>query len=130
MPSGSCHCGAVVYEVPKAFSDAKFCHCQTCQKLTGTAFASVAMVKAEDFKLQQGEEQLGTYESVPGKFRYYCKTCFSPMFVKLKARPEEVRIRLGSLDFAPEVTVSGHIWVSQKASWYTINDELPQAQEF
>lgn len=130
MNTGSCHCGRVVYEVPATLSDAKFCHCQTCQKLTSTAFASVALVKAEDFKLHQGEDHLVSYDSIPGKHRYYCATCFSPMFVKLESKPDEVRIRLGALDFAPEVTFTGHIWVSQKASWYTINDDLPQAQEF
>lgn len=129
-PTGSCHCGSVVYEIARDVGEAKYCHCQTCQKLTGTAFASVAMVKGDDFKLLQGEDNLVTYESTPGKFRYYCASCFSPMFVKLQASPDDVRIRLGSLNFAPDVTFTGHIWVSEKASWYTINDDLPQAAEF
>lgn len=130
MNTGSCHCGAVEYEVPRALGDVKFCYCQTCRKLNGTAFSAVALVDAGEFKLLKGESSLEAYESSAGKFRYHCKTCFAPIYVKLASRPEQVRIRLGLLNFEPEVTLTGHIWVSQKPGWYTIADKLPQSQEF
>lgn len=130
MNTGSCHCGAVEYRVPEALGDVKFCYCQTCRKLNGTAFSAVALVAATDFELLRGEAQMRHYESSPGKFRYHCGVCFAPIFVRLPAKPDQVRIRLGLLNFEPEVTVTGHIWVSEKPAWYTINDSLPQAAEF
>lgn len=130
MNTGSCHCGAVQYRVPESLGEVKYCHCQTCRKLTGTAFSSVALVSADDFELLKGESELRAYESTAGKFRYHCRHCFAPIFVRLESRPEQVRIRLGLLDFSPQVNVTGHIWVSEKAAWYSITDDLPQSPEF
>lgn len=128
--TGSCHCGKVVFEIPENLGDVRFCYCQTCRKLNGSAFSSVAMVPASEFKILKGETELVTYESTKGKHRYYCKTCHAPMFVKLESKPDEVRIRLGVLDFAPQVNLKGHIWVKEKPEWYVIKDDLPQHQEF
>jgi hypothetical protein len=128
--TGSCHCGKVVYEVPHALGDVRFCYCQTCRKLNGTAFSAVAMVPAEQFKIVQGEAELVTYESTRGKHRFYCKTCHSPTHVRLESKPEQVRIRLGGLNFEPQVNLVGHIWVKEKPDWYQIRDNLPQHAEF
>ena len=130
MPTGSCHCGQVEYEVPETLGDGVFCYCQTCRKLTGTAFASVAPVAEEDFKITKGKELLCHYESSPGKFRYFCSHCHSPIYVQMKPSPEVVRIRLGSLNFEPKVNITKHIWVSEKPEWYSINDDLLQFEEF
>ncbi len=130
MNTGSCHCGAVQFAVPKALGKVNLCYCGTCRKLNGSAFSSVAMVDAQDFRLLKGQEAMATYESSPGKVRFYCAHCHAPIYVQLKAKPEQLRIRLGLLDFEPEVTISSHIWVKEKPEWYVINDELPQYSEF
>ena len=130
MNTGSCHCGAVEYQVPQHLGDVKFCYCQTCRKLNGTAFSSVALVDAKDFKLLKGESSMSRYESSPGKFRYHCANCFAPIYVQLAAKPEAYRIRLGLLNFEPSVNITGHIWVSEKPVWYVIQDDLPQAAEW
>jgi len=36
-----------------------------------------------------------------------------------------LRIRLGLLDSETKVTVTGHMWVSEKPSWKAIDDGLP-----
>lgn len=36
-----------------------------------------------------------------------------------------LRVRLGLLDGTPDIDVTGHMWVSEKPSWRTINDKLP-----
>ena len=128
--TGSCHCGKVVIEVPEALGDVRLCYCGTCRKLNGSAFSSVAMVPASQFKVVKGEAELVTYESTTGKHRYYCKTCHAPMFVKLESKPDEVRIRLGVLDFEPKAKITAHIWVREKPAWYVITDDLPQHEEF
>jgi hypothetical protein len=37
-----------------------------------------------------------------------------------------VVLRVGTLDAAPGLAPEMHIWVSQKAGWYEIRDDLPQ----
>lgn len=51
--NGSCMCGAVKYEggEPKVTA---LCHCTDCQKWTGGAFTSNAVVPEDSFKVVKG----------------------------------------------------------------------------
>jgi hypothetical protein len=40
--------------------------------------------------------------------------------------PETCRIRLGTLDGDPGRRAFGHFWVSEKAPWFEITDDIPQ----
>ena len=128
--TGSCLCGGVEFEAPKDLGDVRLCYCQSCRKSNGSAFSAVALIDTSDFRLVKGEALLATYESSPGKFRYFCSNCHSPLFVKVASIPDQVRIRLGLLNFEPKVNIVGHVYVKEKPGWYQITDALPQFQEF
>lgn len=123
---GSCHCGSVSFDVGGQLGDVRFCYCVTCRKLSGALFSVVANVPGNRFSLCKGGDALAVYESMPGKLRYYCSSCFSPVFVKVNSEPDRVRIRLGLLDSEPEVNITAHMWTSEKPAWYEISDGLPQ----
>jgi len=128
MVTGSCLCGNVKYEISGEVGDIVHCHCKTCRKAHGAAFSSVAAVKDIDFKLV-GDTTLGCYESSSGKNRYFCPICATQIYAK-KQGAEHIVLRLGSLDDDPKSKELNHIWVSQKANWYTLNSNLPEHLEF
>jgi hypothetical protein len=130
MGTGSCRCGAVAFDITEDMGDVRLCYCATCRKIGGSAFSAVALVDAAQFRLTRGQDNLSMYESIPGKYRYHCKTCHAPIYVRLESAPQNVRIRLGLLDFEPTVRITAHIWVSEKPDWYEIRDDLPQLAEF
>lgn len=130
MNTGSCHCRKIEFTVPENLGDVRLCYCETCRKLSGSAFSAVAVVEASQFKLLKGQDGLVSYESSKGKMRYYCSHCHSPIFVQLQSKPEQVRIRLGVLNFEPKVNITAHIWVKEKPIWFNILDNLPQFPEF
>lgn len=124
--TGSCHCGAVSFAVPRDLGPVRYCYCVTCRKLSGAAFSVVARVAADAFQLLEGKDSLSAYESSPGKYRHYCSRCHSPVYVRLASRPEEVRVRLGLLDDEPRTRIEAHMWVDEKPAWHRIEDDLPQ----
>lgn len=128
MITGSCLCGNVKYEISGLIGDIVHCHCQTCRKAHGAAFSSVANVNDSDFKLVS-DVALGCYESSPGKNRYFCPTCATQLYAK-KDNTKHIVLRLGSLDDDPNAKEKNHIWVSQKASWYSLNSHLPEYWAF
>jgi hypothetical protein len=70
---GSCHCGAVRFEVSADLSaGASRCNCSVCTKVSQLG----GIVKPEAFQLLQGSESLSFYEW-GGKVsrRYFCKHC-------------------------------------------------------
>lgn len=128
MISGSCLCGKVTYTISGEVGDIVHCHCQSCRKAHGSAFSSVAAVNDKYFHLSSSEP-LGCFESSKGKNRYFCLNCGTQIYAKRKGT-EHIILRLGSLDDDPESKETSHIWVSQKATWYKLDSNLPKYEEF
>lgn len=126
MHKGSCLCGSIRYELSAELGDFGHCHCKSCRKASGTAYASNAPVDRAHFHLVGNADTLREYESSPGKFRAFCSRCGSPIFVYVAATPDILRIRLGSLDTPFDKRAKAHTWVSEKADWDPVEGALPQ----
>jgi len=124
--SGRCLCGDVRFELHGKIGPVAYCHCQTCRRANGTAFAANANVRARYWKWLSGRDAVREYESSPGKFRAFCSRCGSPVYSRSIANPEMLRVRLGTLDGDPGRRAFAHFFVSEKAPWFEIADELPQ----
>ena len=103
MLKGSCLCGGVRYEVSGKLGPSVYCHCGQCRKASGASFTTNASVPASEFRFVEGESLVGKWESAPGQFRCFCTRCGSPLIKRIDAKPEEVRLRLGTLDSDPDV---------------------------
>lgn len=127
MICGSCLCGEVKYKISGEVGDISHCHCTTCRKAHGSAFSSVAAVSDDDFILRN-KAALSSFESSPGKKRFFCAACGSHIYAKREGSGHVI-LRLGSLDDDPKAEEKNHIWVSQKASWYSLGQALPEYEE-
>jgi hypothetical protein len=127
--TGRCMCGDVRFEVHGKPGPVAYCHCQTCRRANGTAFAANAPVRAHYLKWIAGREGIREYESSPGKFRAFCSRCGSPVYSRRADDPETFRIRLGTLDGDPGRRAFAHFWVSEKAPWFEITGDLPRHPE-
>jgi hypothetical protein len=128
MLPGACLCGGVRYEIDAKVGPVGHCHCATCRKAQGGAFVTNAPVRTKYFHRLSGANLVAEFESSPGKKRCFCRTCGSPLWSRRESEPEIVRIRLGLLDADPERRPLAHVWVSEKAPWYEITDDLPRSQ--
>lgn len=126
MHTGSCLCRAVKFEVTGDLAPIQVCHCGDCRKAQGSAFATNIPVATADFRFLSGEDRLKAYESSPGKERVFCADCGSPIFSRLKSKPEVVRLRAGALNEPVETKLAFHFYTASKASWWPISDGLPQ----
>lgn len=81
---------------------------------------------AEEFELVAGEPLVSEWVSSPGIRRCFASCCGSPLFKRIDAIPQVLALRMGSLDSDPGRTVEVHGFVSSKAPWVTIDDDLPQ----
>ena len=124
MIRGSCHCGAVRFEIDEVRA-LTHCHCTNCRKLTGAAFASYAHVEAEKFRFVAGEDMTVAYESAPGSFRHRCKVC-GCLTPGRAPYLQTVSVPAGLLDDDPVARPRLHVFTSSRAPWWTIADDLPQ----
>lgn len=69
---GSCHCGAVRFEIDLELDGkATRCNCSICQKTGITGGRSTP----DKFRLLTSENALGTYAMSRVATRYFCRTC-------------------------------------------------------
>ena len=130
MHTGSCLCGTVRYEIRGDIGVGFYCHCARCRKASGTAFASNAVVAADEFVITSGAETLKTFVAGTGLHRSFCGNCGSPIISRREGMPQ-VRVRLGTLDTSLGAGQGprAHIYVDSKADWWEICDDLPQYAE-
>ena len=126
MITGSCHCGRIRFDIAGEIRCFEHCHCHTCRKIHGTVYGSSAIVLTDGFTVMDGEEDLIAYRSSPGKQRFFCRHCGSHLFARTDAEPDQILLRMGTLDTDPGVRAEAHIWVEDRQPWYEICDDLPR----
>ena len=130
MYYGSCLCGKIKFTVADKINDIVYCHCSQCRKAQGSAFATNANVRQEDFNFISGEDNLTAYNYSAEQKKYFCKTCGSPVMSKNSNHPDNIRIRLGTIESDITQRPQAHIFVASKANWEDITGSLPQYDEY
>jgi catechol 2,3-dioxygenase-like lactoylglutathione lyase family enzyme len=125
-----CLCGAIALRVrTTALSPIQVCHCSTCRRAQGGPFATNIPTDASGVEFVRGKEHLKGYESSPGKTRWFCPTCGSPIYSTKDTLPDVLRLRAGLFTEPLPVRPAFHAYVDSGANWWPLNDDLPQFPE-
>ena len=130
MYEGGCLCNRVRFQITGPIRNIVHCHCSRCRKAQGSAFATNGIVAADHFRLVSGAEELSAYESSPGQTKYFCRHCGSPILSRNTTRPDQVRVRLGTIESDITERPMAHIFVTSKANWEDICGDLPQYESY
>ena len=79
---GGCLCGTIRYEVNAEPQRIHNCHCDTCRKVTGSAFATNIFVAEDDIVITQGEPKSFSHTADSGNtvVKEFCANCGSQLF--------------------------------------------------
>nr|XP_039270801.1 centromere protein V-like [Styela clava] len=93
---GSCHCGAVKFEVYASEELYVYdCNCSICVKKHNIHF----IVREKDFELIQGSDALTTYTFNTGVAKHmFCKMCGVQSFYRPRSNPDGYGVNPNSLD--------------------------------
>ncbi|MFK7895598.1 MAG: GFA family protein [Myxococcota bacterium] len=132
---GGCLCGAVRYRCSAKPFVAYTCHCQACQRLTSSAFATSMHVATEALDLYLGDvviaERLADSGNALKTSR--CAQCGTALFILNSARPRAITVLVGTLDEPRRADVDVHIWTKRKLPWVRLPEEhksYPEAGDF
>jgi len=94
---GSCHCGAVQFEIETNFTEFTKCDCTLCVKKN----ALMTKVHEGQFRLIQGENELGLYQwNTNIAKHHFCKKCGIYTFHRKRVSPDYFGINVYCLDDA------------------------------
>lgn len=109
--TGSCLCGAILYQAEQIESSMAHCHCSMCRKFHGAAFSTFCEAKTEHFQWLQGEDKLRTYTAPNGTRRQFCENCGSSMtFAASNADGSYVEFATATLDCELPIKPDAHIY--------------------
>ena len=127
MLNGSCACGRIAYVIEgPLLGRIVYCHCWRCRKHSGSSFGTTVSLARGDLEFLRGEDLLSFWESSPGVHRYFASCCGSPIFKQPDEEPDQIGLRLGTLDDDPGRLAEIHFMTASKVPWLEIHDELPQ----
>lgn len=92
---GSCHCGAVRFEIETDFPELTTCDCSICRRKN----ALMVRVHESQFKLLSGQDSLREYRFHTMTARhYFCSTCGVYPFHRKRVTPDYLGINVFCLD--------------------------------
>jgi hypothetical protein len=103
------------------------CHCQQCQKQTGSAFVEVVAVKEDDF-LVQGTLQTFTYSGDSGRKKHskFCPKCSAVVFLEAEGFPGLVLIMGGTLDDPSWLRPTMALFCEASQPWIASKHEMAE----
>lgn len=114
---GSCLCEAVTYSVENRFEAFYFCHCEQCQKVTGSGFASNIITSPENIEWLTGFENVRVFEHPSREFsKGFCKKCGAGVPYINKSKTNLV-IPAGSLIDLPTISPIANLFKGESPRW-------------
>jgi hypothetical protein len=120
---GSCHCGAVRFEVTEEFIRVSQCHCTTCKKLSGGVGTTNGRARTEWIRILAGQDELRTYQPAEGTAKTFCSRCGSNLFGGGWPESQHTSVRISAIDTYFDQKPGAHIYVRSIAPWETLPDD-------
>ena len=127
---GSCLCGSVKFKITGDFESFYLCHCEHCQKDTGSAHAANLFSQSAELVWQAGETAISKF-TLPGTrhSKSFCKLCGSAL-PNIQMGGALLVVPAGSLDSKFTIRPTAHIFTSSKAPWDSELEAIPEFDTF
>ncbi len=135
--AGSCHCGAVTFEV-MSHSPVPYmrCYCSICRKTDGGGGYAINLMGDAATLAVKGAEEMTVYQAVidgeqsPAQ-RYFCQRCGTALYVFDPRWPDLVHPFASAIDSGlPSSPETDHIMLDVKPAWVEIAGEDDKNRHF
>ena len=108
---GGCHCGSVRYKATGKPVIIAHCHCEDCQRLSGTGHSTGAMFAVENFQLD-------------GRVSEYALDCGSQILGRNSGSTGYVTVSLGTLDDSSALEPQVTIFARNRKPWDIMDEKI------
>lgn len=125
--TGGCACGAIRYEASAEAVFTGHCHCRDCQRSSGGGGALAMFVPKNATKIT-GDVKYYEVKGETGNTvrRGFCAECGSPLFTYVAIIPDNIGIKVGSLDDPSSVKLSMDLFTGSAQPWDVMNPDIPK----
>ena len=123
--TGGCQCGSVHYVLATEPIRVAACHCEECQRQSGSAFGMSMSVKKDSLTVtgltKQFTRVADSGNEVTGVF---CPECGVRIYHVLGSAPDVVSIKPGTLDDTRWLRPGSFIWMKSAQGWVPVPDNV------
>ncbi len=122
---GSCLCGTVKFTVDGEFENLYLCHCQYCQKDTGSSHAANLFSRSAKLTWLSGEGAVTSF-TLPNTRHHksFCKFCGSALPSTQPAG--QLVVPAGCLDSEVSILPTANIFTASRTTWDSGSAEIPE----
>ncbi|MGH6949096.1 MAG: GFA family protein [Kiloniellales bacterium] len=124
LHQGGCLCGAVRFEAEGPARWVTHCHCRSCRRATGSAFATYTGYARD--KVRFSGAKPGENHSSPGVTRRFCKACGSPLSYEGARWPDEIHLLVAAFEAPGDFKPQGHVFCAEQLAYVKLADGLPR----
>lgn len=111
---GHCLCKRVSFVAKNAANTVGACHCQTCRRWGGSAFAELECGDQVTFN---GDEHIRVYDSSEWADRGFCSHCGTHLFYRLK-EPGHYMMPVGLFTNDDDLSFERQVFIDEKPHYY------------
>jgi hypothetical protein len=128
--SGGCTCGAIRYECSSVPAFSWNCHCQDCQRASGSAFCPVLYVPRMALTIRGKSKYYDVRAESGNKVsRGFCPECGAPVFIQAELVPDLQGLWASSLDDPSQFQPSVQVWTRSAQPWDCLHPTLPRVEK-
>jgi hypothetical protein len=129
--TGGCACRSIRYQLLDKPMFVHCCHCDDCQRLTGSAFVLNAIIETQAIKLLRGKPVAVPVPRENGPHDIYrCPKCQTALWSDYGRRPNLWFVRVGTLDKPGALEPDVHIYTRWKAKWLKLPKRTPSFRDY
>jgi hypothetical protein len=129
--TGGCACGSIRYQLLDKPMFVHCCHCDDCQRLTGSAFVLNAIIETQAIKLLRGKPKAVPVPRENGSHDIYRRpTCQIALWSNYGRGSNRRFVRVGKLDEAAGLRPDVYIYTRWKAKWLKLPKRMPSFRDY
>lgn len=119
-----CQCGALRAHVTGETDRINVCHCQTCQRRTGSLFHAGAFWPRAQVRIE-GESKAYTRPADSGRTVtfHFCPTCGSNVFFENQMLPDNIGITIGTFADPSFPLPVASVWEEYRHPWVGVPED-------
>lgn len=122
--TGACSCGRVQFRMDAAPITTHCCHCRSCQKHSGSAFGTCAMLESEHLTMLQGKPE--QYQGADGHTAVRCSDCCAVLWTYHRHFGAAIAfVRVGVLAEGERLVPEAHYFTRSKHPWIVLPSDVP-----
>ena len=116
--TGGCQCGSVRYVLTAEPIRLAACHCTECQRQSGSAFGMSMPVTKDSLSITGSTKQFTRIAESGGEVTGV--SCGVRIYHVLKAAPDVLSLKPGTLDDTSWLRPSSFIWIKSAQGWVSV----------